>query len=548
MRLTNDIHSCSCRVGSNEIPIVVAQSDSRKKCYCCCYLYSCPDYQRDGVAHHVSTSDSDNVSHNDLSHRSNIKHNYCHPNRSKLCAVSLSYSIIVVIVCLSTTNPVQSNQYNNVTINLSTRTSHWLPNYQAPNYLSNSTILENLRNVSHKVRRDVNSYWSADLLSESSKVSVVKSLTSSNAKTSPARRVKAKRDVAKVRQQTSSIRSQSNWYDGDTPAAINNDWSSSVKTSAPSSLSTRPNVSRFRRTNQRQSRPQQTLAKGYASASDYSLAQQLQQHQQPAAILTVTARPLSRSTRQQVAPPAPMAQALVANDINNKCALILKRTYVNAATNANVISEDGDNETDGLRGFEPTGRQDTICITYEDVNQAITDAKRRRRFGTVPSNEIDSVEPSVPVIAELGELNQETTKILAKRFDLSNDEILNGLPLIDMSRTDFWQICPLMVKQVQCDPMGRFRSFTGHCNNLDQPHWGAAQTPFVRYLAPKHPDGIQADRVSALDGSPLPSPRLITSMVHRDHDQPSGDLSLLIMVWGQIVDHDIALAAPPRGK
>lgn len=246
----------------------------------------------------------------------------------------------------------------------------------------------------------------------------------------------------------------------------------------------------------------------------------------------------------------PMA---LAQQSQKKCALILQRTYVrkvsaNLQTASDSMDSDLEPNTVDSDQLQPTGKQERICITYEDVNEAIRQAKVVRGFTSVAEDQVASIEPRPPVIAELGELNQEVTKILSQRFDLSPDEILNGLPLIDMSRTDFWPICPLMVKPIRCDPTGRFRSFTGHCNNLKNAAWGAAQTPFVRYLAPRHPDGIQAERSSVVDGSPLPSPRLVTSTVHRDNDQPSGDLSLLIMVWGQIIDHDVALAAPPRGK
>lgn len=249
----------------------------------------------------------------------------------------------------------------------------------------------------------------------------------------------------------------------------------------------------------------------------------------------------------------PEAQALQASSEGTKCALILQRTYVRKLQ----VNEPADYEPNGNENpdseedrLEPTGKQERVCITYEHVNQAISEAMQRRKFAasSVPDSEIESIEPSLAVLAQLGELNQEVTRLLARKFDLSADEILNGLPLIDMSRTDFWPICPLMVRPIRCDPSGRFRAFTGHCNNLMNPSWGAAQTPFVRFVAPQHPDGVQAERVSVEDGSALPSARLITSMVHQDHDQPSSDLSLLIMVWGQIIDHDVALAAPPRGK
>lgn len=59
--------------------------------------------------------------------------------------------------------------------------------------------------------------------------------------------------------------------------------------------------------------------------------------------------------------------------------------------------------------------------------------------------------------------------------------------------------------------------------------------------------GIQTPRVSVVDGSSLPSPRLITSTVHRDFDRPDFQLSVLLMSWGQFIDHDLTLAAGPRG-
>lgn len=278
--------------------------------------------------------------------------------------------------------------------------------------------------------------------------------------------------------------------------------------------------------------------------------------------LAQSGRQLGRQQGAQVAPNNS------ATGSGNKCALILQRTYVKKITTDNSNSAEAPATTASLLNvgelsnelgaanslqavgaqLQPTGKEERVCITFNDVNRAISEAKRTRQFDSVGQEELESIEPSVPTIAKLGELNQEVTRLLAQKFDLSADEILNGLPLIDMSRTDFWPLCPLMVRPVLCDASGRFRSFTGHCNNLKNPAWGAAQTPFVRYLAPMHPDGIQAERASVVDGSPLPSPRLVTSMVHRDADQPSSDLSLMIMVWGQIIDHDVALAAPPRGK
>ena len=179
------------------------------------------------------------------------------------------------------------------------------------------------------------------------------------------------------------------------------------------------------------------------------------------------------------------------------------------------------------------------------MDLAIENAKRRRQY--VHPDGLNSMAPPQASIDSTGELALMTTHILAERFKLSPDEILNGLPMIDMSRTRMWNECPDHVKPVPCT-MERYRTYTGHCNNMKHPNWGAAYTPFVRYLPPVYANGMDAPRVSVVDGSPLPTPRLITSRVHAEQDQPQGVLSILIMSWGQFIDHDLTLAAPPKGQ
>lgn len=176
---------------------------------------------------------------------------------------------------------------------------------------------------------------------------------------------------------------------------------------------------------------------------------------------------------------------------------------------------------------------------------------------------IDSLEPPPEQIAETAEVIQEATRILANRFKLSHDEVLNGLPLIDMSRTIFWSHCPAHVKPMTCK-VQRYRTYTAHCNNLENPSWGAAHTAFVRYLPPVYSNGtplprllvrlyhnlfhsgIDGLRQSVVRGKKLPHVRLVIRKVHRDQDLPSTDMTIMFMSWGQFIDHDVALAMPPR--
>ncbi|CAG2117962.1 unnamed protein product, partial [Medioppia subpectinata] len=237
---------------------------------------------------------------------------------------------------------------------------------------------------------------------------------------------------------------------------------------------------------------------------------------------------------------------------SSECALILQRTYVNGKRYKShaplyggffdMIKGEGNEVDDGDYG---DNQYQEVCIRYIDVNRAVKEAMHTLRYKR--PNGIDSLEPPPDMIGETSEVALETTRLLTYQFELSHDEILNGLPLIDMSRTVYWDHCPMHVKPIPCS-VDRYRTYTAHCNNLKNPSWGASHTPFVRYLPPVYSDGIQGERVSVVKGAKLPNPRLVTSIVHRDFDHPSNELTILIMSWGQFIDHDVALAAPPRSK
>jgi hypothetical protein len=86
------------------------------------------------------------------------------------------------------------------------------------------------------------------------------------------------------------------------------------------------------------------------------------------------------------------------------------------------------------------------------------------------------------------------------------------------------------------------RSYDGTGNNLDRVELGSANTPFGRLSPSAYGDGI-----SRPSGAERPSPRTISNIVA---DQPTGvksasDLSGMVWLWGQFLDHDITLT--PNG-
>lgn len=52
------------------------------------------------------------------------------------------------------------------------------------------------------------------------------------------------------------------------------------------------------------------------------------------------------------------------------------------------------------------------------------------------------------------------------------------LPLIDTTKTHIQDICPPFLDNVECRA-GKYRRFDGLCNNVNNPTWGATNTPFI---------------------------------------------------------------------
>ena len=75
--------------------------------------------------------------------------------------------------------------------------------------------------------------------------------------------------------------------------------------------------------------------------------------------------------------------------------------------------------------------------------------------------------------------------------------------------------CQNNEETLPCDNTSPFRKFSGWCNNLRNPSFGKSLTPFNRLLPAGYDDGIARPRWRSSTGQPLPSPRLISVVVHQ---------------------------------
>ncbi|HEY3050326.1 MAG TPA: peroxidase family protein [Gaiellaceae bacterium] len=89
-----------------------------------------------------------------------------------------------------------------------------------------------------------------------------------------------------------------------------------------------------------------------------------------------------------------------------------------------------------------------------------------------------------------------------------------------------------------------WRSLDGSGNNIEQPQWGKAGTPYLRVGKPNYADGV--GRLAA-----GPSPRYISNRIFNDVGQnvfAEADISQWGWIWGQFLDHTFGLRDERPGE
>ena len=96
-----------------------------------------------------------------------------------------------------------------------------------------------------------------------------------------------------------------------------------------------------------------------------------------------------------------------------------------------------------------------------------------------------------------------------------------------------------------CNKTAPYRYVDGCCNNLNLGDLGSAHKALVRFLDPVYADNIGVPR-GGLSPSSLPNARDVSRAVHRTKQIVGNKgASLMVMQFGQFLDHDITLTSEP---
>ena len=106
--------------------------------------------------------------------------------------------------------------------------------------------------------------------------------------------------------------------------------------------------------------------------------------------------------------------------------------------------------------------------------------------------------------------------------------------------------CPFN-QTIKCDVTSKYQSFDGTCNNINNPLYGAAHTPYTRYLTPKYDDGVNSPRTKSEDGGLLPNPRLISTTIVNDDLRSDNRWTHLFAIFSQFMTHDVTGVAVSAG-
>lgn len=215
------------------------------------------------------------------------------------------------------------------------------------------------------------------------------------------------------------------------------------------------------------------------------------------------------------------------------------------------------------------GRDSELTLTVKQVQEAYEAASsgklKTQDYATMPSDG-PRYSPSLrhqrnrPVHPDSGLMDavqiwdEGALLLLMKWNNASAKEVQRAVSKMDLSELEAVstrkELCGRLYP-TQCDASAPYRTLDGSCNNIKHPSWGKALSCHSRIATPVYLDGVSAPKTLSQSGKPLPNARLVSNALWNLQSSQGATYSdrytHLVMAFGQLIDHDLALTPDARG-
>jgi hypothetical protein len=137
-------------------------------------------------------------------------------------------------------------------------------------------------------------------------------------------------------------------------------------------------------------------------------------------------------------------------------------------------------------------------------------------------------------------------------FGLKDGEIAFGLPGVSLGDSVLKSICPINL--IADCIAGKYRTYSGHCNNVNRPLRGAIYEPMQRFVLPNYADRLLPIRSPsytwflfadmslpriAVSGADLPNARRVSTLLFHEPTRQHHQISMTFVHWAHFIYNDM---------